>query len=148
MELPGLVQYPRPWSLVELVLRLHVIGSDLTIPLFFLREQSHLRGLHICFRKVSLVSVHCLDQRDSAWSVLLRTILESLYHLPSPRKVLLSAVHVPDMENVWADALLWRTTSLVGWSLTEGTFEYLVDLFGLTEVDHLDQRLFIVFLGL
>ena len=34
------------------------------------------------------------------------------------------------------------------WSLPDGTFEYLVALFGLTEVDHLDQRLFIGFLGL
>ena len=70
-----------------MVLRQHVIDSDLTIPLFFLREQSHLRGLHVYFHMDILVSVRCVNDED------------------------------------------------------------LIDLFGLPDVDQLNQWLFIVFLG-
>ena len=86
-------------------LRMHVNGKGLLVPLFFLREQSHLRDLHICFPMDNMVSIHCLSKLGSARSVRLQTVSVKLFHLASSRRLPLSAVHVPGVVNVWADAL-------------------------------------------
>lgn len=86
-------------------LRMHVNGKGLLVPLFFLREQSHLRDLHICFTMDNMVSIHCLSKLGSARSVRLQTVSVKLFHLASSRRLHLSAVHVPGVVNVWADAL-------------------------------------------
>ena len=82
-----------------------------------------------------MVSDHCISQTGLAKSIRLQTTSEKLFLLASPRKILLSAGHVPGVENVWADALSRSATSSAEWSPMEDASEDLVDLFGMPEVD-------------
>ena len=86
-------------------LEMHVNERELLVPLLFLRGHPHLRDLHICFHLDSMVAVHCISMMGSSRAIRLQTLSEKIFHLASPKKVLLSAVHVPGVENVWADAL-------------------------------------------
>ena len=82
----------------------------------------------------NMVADHCISKKGPSKATRLQTISEKLFHLASPLKILLSAGHVPGVENVWADALSRSATSSVERSPTEDAFEDLVDLFGMPEV--------------
>ena len=87
-----------------------------------------------CFHMGYLVAVHCVNKLGSARSLPLPGASERLFVVAASWRLHLSAVHVPGMDNVWADALSRGETSSVEWSLSEDAFGVLVDLYGLPGV--------------
>lgn len=105
------------------------------MPLLFLRHQTHLARLHICFRMDNVVAVHCVRRTGSSSSLPLLQTTELLFTLAASCHLTLSVVHLPGRDNVWPDELSRTESWSVEWALHPEAFQGLVELFGRPEVN-------------
>ncbi|KAG7163353.1 hypothetical protein Hamer_G004488 [Homarus americanus] len=80
-------------------------------------------------------AVFCLFRKGTCHSAQLRSLSEQIFKEAHHQSIHLSTLHVPGIENGWADALFRFKGTLVEWKLCQSVLQSLIERWGRREVD-------------
>lgn len=113
----------------------HINIRELHVAYRFLLVHKDIRDIGIAFEMDSVAAVYCINRQGTSRSEDLLSLSEKIFREAHSRSLLLSAVHVPGVQNSWADALSRFRGTSVEWQLCPKVFRSLLDRWGSPEVD-------------